>query len=241
MNIIFNNISFVDLGWTVADIQRSATPTLSHNTYATSGIAGSAFRSRTVGERQISITFHRVANNTIELQEKIREMVNVLDVTEPKPLIMSDLAGYYINAIPAGTVDIDQTRSYAQITVDFVCHDPYFYRNEPVVFGSVSTATFTRNWTGAREQYWLMTITVKSATTNIPISCGKTKITLNGNFVANDVITIDTDEIVRLNGEYAPHLLSFDSRIYPLTPGANAGTGPTTISHKMAVTNKRLY
>lgn len=237
--ITFNGVSLAELGWTVQSINRPASPTLSINSYTSTATMGTTFRSREIGEREITVSVHRVARSLEELQTNIRELVDFLCTPEPCPLAFDDIPGFYFMAIVSGQVGVSQTRSYGCVSITFKCNDPMLYANEPQNI-TITNGGVCR-WLRSQYQHWVLTITVKNATTKMNVGIGNTNITLNGNFVTDDIIEIDTDECIKLNGEYAPHLLSFDSRIYPLIVGDNTCKMSDGITAILSITEKRLY
>lgn len=238
--ITFNGNRLSGIGWTVKNLTRPASPTLSIDSYAVSGVNGSIFKSRKIGEREFTVTLQHTAKNKTQLREKINALINVLDVTEPKKLQFNDMSGGYFMAIPTGNWDITERLSYAQIKVTFKALDPFFYMNEPVTTSYTTTSGNVNNTQG-RYHNWKVTIQVNKVLSQIKLKIGKTKITLNGSFTAGDTINITDMGAVVYNNLSRPHLLSLDSRIYPLEIGNNAYTITSGAQMWVQIHGKRFY
>lgn len=235
--IIFNDILLTSRGWTTRDLGRQIIPTLSANTYQTSAMVGTKFQSRQIGEREFKITFHKLEATMEDLQERVRELVDILDVDEPKKLRFQDMPGVYINAMPTGTIEMDQTRSYGKISVSFKCFDPFFYANTPVITNLSGSGILKHKF---KRCAWVIKLRPNTTMAKINVTIGNIKIDLNGNFDGRDLIEID-QETIKYNGNTAFHLLSLASRFGDLTFGDIPYTISDGVQCELQTTNKLLY
>lgn len=238
--ITFNNTRIDDNGWTIKALNRSASPTLSANSYTVSGVAGSIFQSRTIGEREFSVTLQCIARTIEEMHQKIGAMVEILDTNEPKKLQFSDRPDGYYLAIAQGTWTLDQSMRYVAFTITFKMHDPYFYLNSPVTTTHETTSGVVSNAQG-KYHNWQISIQANTSLSKIECVVGDTKIVLNGNFVNGDVVTITNMGVVKINDVSRPHLLSLDSRLYPLAQGDNKYTLTSGAQMQVQIHGKKLY
>ena len=238
--ITFNDVDLSSLGWTTTDITRSPLPTLTINTYGAPNIMGTAFRSREIGERDFEVTLQYIGHTKADTYNKIRALVDILDTDKPQKLTISDMPGGYFYAIVSNMSLPTEILSLAKVTVKFKLCDPFFYLSSPVTTAYTATSGNVNNTQGKYND-WLIFIQVNKTLTSIGVNVGDTKFTLNGNFVAGDMIKVDSFGNVILNDVFSPHLLSLDSRLYSLAIGDNAYTITSGVQIWVKIQGKRFY
>lgn len=185
----FNGIDFSKLVQTM-EIKR---PFLGNQTISTTsleGRAGSIFHRKITKDFEISIKFMIKENSPIELMNKIREVANLLDTSEPRKLILNDEPDKYIMAIISST-NLDKESKYAIGTVTFYCPDPYWYAiNDDIVIGTSGTKTYTRK--GTAESYPLIEIKGDCRVGKITISTEYQTMIFSGTMNPSDKLIIDS-------------------------------------------------
>ena len=238
--ITFNGVNLSTLGWTTTNISRSPSPILTINTRTAPNIVGSVFKSRSIGERDFEVELQYIGKTKAETYNKISSLVEILDTDEPQQLKFKDMQGGYFKAIVSNVEMPTQIMSAVKIGVTFKLCDPFFYLDQE------STTQFnTKTGVVVNDQgkyhNWKISLQVQSQSTQVTATIGRTTLTFNGNFIAKDMIAITDAGVVTLNGTHAPHILSLDSRVHPMSLGDNTYTISGNAIMWVKIQGKKFY
>lgn len=235
--IRFNNISEKDYGLTIKDIQRDILPQFNNITYNRRGGDGLVFVKKTLGERTIKIEFHiKNANNLRELQDKARKLAEWFNVDQPCRLEFEDIPGLYLMAMPSGQMDFSQIYTYGTASVTLVAFDPYYYSTQPTVLTLNRAGTFNNTCTAPCS--WQLELRFSKDIERPDIQMGTTRLKFNVNVTTNDVVVVDYNGVITINGKRNYNVISFLSWLDMLYPGTVDYSIPDGVIAKLTYTKK---
>ena len=120
----------------IMNIKRTLLPPRTNFTKDIPAVHGEVYMGYKYAPREISLECYLKATSKEEYIENVRDLAFILDVDTPKRLILGDDAERYCYAVFDGTIDIEKIIQTGQLTINFVCHDPYLYSLEEDVFES---------------------------------------------------------------------------------------------------------
>lgn len=112
----------------IQGITRTILPSRVNSSRTISNMNGSYYTGYRYGEKEITLNCSIVAEDSVELEEKMKNLAYILDVQVPHKMILSDAPDRYVWAVIDGTTEI--TKSFgkiAQFDLKFICYDPYEY------------------------------------------------------------------------------------------------------------------
>lgn len=116
----------------ILNITRSILPSRENFSKTIPTMSGSFYTGFKYGERKISLEVAIIPDKQKTYMEKISELANVLNVSNPSRLIISDEPYKYYYAIVDGESSLSKKFATATTMITFICHDPIargFYWN----------------------------------------------------------------------------------------------------------------
>lgn len=110
----------------VSDLERSLLPR-NIGTTSVSGVDGELFTGVTLSSRQVKLTLTARADTPEDIWTASRRLAAVLNVSEPKKLLMSIDGGAYCYAIPTSDGDSDRHHKSESFDVTFTIPNPIYY------------------------------------------------------------------------------------------------------------------
>ena len=135
--ITFNGYDLSQLIYTEWEIDEKILPTIEDTRVKIGDTAGEKFIKRQLGIREIVVPYTMIQAT----QEKRELLTSVLNVSEPKQLIIEDRPNTYYMAIPNGNIEYGKKGSLDRSTITFVASDPYRYAINPVSFDMATDGT----------------------------------------------------------------------------------------------------
>ena len=137
--IKYNNIDLTDKV-KVRNIETTLTPPRENSTINIWERAGEIYNGYRWDNREITVSFlllyteEEYDNNPLILEEGLSDIRTCLNVSEPKELYLND-PDKFIYAIPNGDIEVNELRyNCAEITVTFICYNPFYYSEEAKQF-----------------------------------------------------------------------------------------------------------
>ena len=140
-NIKFNGYDLSKLIYTEWEIDEKILPSISDTRVVIGDSPGEKFVKRHLGIREIVVPYTMINAS----QEKREALAQVLNVSEPKELIIADRPNTYYMAIPNGDIEYGKKGSLDRSTITFIASDPYRY--------ALNTNSFTMSADGNIEIY----------------------------------------------------------------------------------------
>lgn len=106
---------------------------------------GSFYTGYQYADRTIALEIAIVAISREDRMNKIRKLADVLNVTSPSYLEISDEPTRYCYAVPNGAVDIEYLFLTGTATIQFICHDIYSYSKDYKVFTPIGNKITVEN------------------------------------------------------------------------------------------------
>lgn len=122
----FNGINLSGV-CTVLGIKRSVLPNRDNFTQVIPTVNGSYYTGFRYGEKTITLDVYIVGRNPQEYTQNIAKLANVLNTSAPCILKLSDEPDVYYKAILNGGTELTKTVKSGQLSIEFICHDPYAY------------------------------------------------------------------------------------------------------------------
>lgn len=131
----YNNIDLTDK-IKVRNVETTLTPPRENSTINIWERAGEIYDGYRWGNREITLSFllmyseDEYDNNPLIVEEGLADIKSCFNVDEPKELYLND-PEKLIYAIPDGDIAVNELRyNCVEITVNFVCYDPFYYNVE---------------------------------------------------------------------------------------------------------------
>lgn len=237
--IRFNYISEKDYGFTVKNIQRDVVPKFNNITYSRTGGDGLRFVKKSFGERSIKIEFHiKNAKTLEELQNKLQLIAEWFNVDQPCRLEFDDMPNRYLMAMPEGTIDASQIYTYATVSVSLIAFDPYYYdidTTELVLTGSGYMHNISTAPCG-----WELKLNFSQGINRPEIYVGNIILQFNTDLRQSDVVTVNSDGVITLNGDKNYNILSYLSKISELSAGDSDYSIPDGVTATLKYVNKYI-
>lgn len=129
-NIKFNGYDLSKLIYTEWEIDEKILPSVSDTRVVIGNSPGEKFVERHLGIREIVVPYTMINAS----QEKRETLARVLNVSEPKELIIADRPNTYYMAIPDGDISYGKKGALDKSTITFIASDPYRYALNPKSF-----------------------------------------------------------------------------------------------------------
>ena len=113
--------------FTILNVNRELIPSRSNFTKDIPGSHGQYYTGFKYNEKKITLECYFKAKSKEEHIEKIYSTSNILNVTSPSQLIISDNPTRCSYAIPNGNIEISKLRYNGKFTIEFICYDPLDY------------------------------------------------------------------------------------------------------------------
>lgn len=133
--IKYNDIDLTDIV-KVRTVETTLTPPRENSTINIWERAGEIYNGYRWNNREITVSFllmyteDEYDNNPLILEEGLADIKACFNVEEPKELYLND-PEKFIYAIPDGDIGLNEIRyNCAEITVTFICYDPFYYSEE---------------------------------------------------------------------------------------------------------------
>lgn len=141
--IIFNGTDLSELIRIRWEVDEQILPGMSDTTVVVGNSAGAKFIHRDIGTRIIEVPYHMIDSS----QDKREKLTTVLNVTEPKKLILTDRPDTYYMAIPDGNIGYGKKGTIDESTITFIASDPYRYeiKNKPFAMQTDGTISISNN------------------------------------------------------------------------------------------------
>lgn len=175
----------------------------------------------------LPITVSLIEKDLVSYREKARELAYLLEVDEPKRIILSDEPDKYINGILMDESMLDEIYTVGQGTLNFFCPDPYWYAIDDDIFSYSGAGNYTIVRKGLRDSLPLIEIKGTNLAGSITLSTNSHDLVYDGPLSANETLVIDSELItayrVRSNGSKLSAINDLDKLDMPkLFPGANS-------------------
>ena len=133
--IKYNDIDLTDIV-KVRTVETTLTPPRENSTINIWERAGEIYNGYRWSNREITVSFLLMYSedeyeaNPLILEEGLADIKTCFNVEEPKELYLND-PEKFIYAIPDGDIELNEMRyNCAEITVTFICYDPFYYSEE---------------------------------------------------------------------------------------------------------------
>lgn len=133
--IKYNDIDLTDIV-KVRTVETTLTPPRENSTINIWERAGEIYNGYRWNNREITVSFLLMYSedeyeaNPLILEEGLADIKTCFNVEEPKELYLND-PEKFIYAIPDGDIELNEMRyNCAEITVTFICYDPFYYSEE---------------------------------------------------------------------------------------------------------------
>ena len=133
--IKYNDIDLTDIV-KVRTVETTLTPPRENSTINIWERAGEIYNGYRWDNREITVSFLLMYSedeyeaNPLILEEGLADIKTCFNVEEPKELYLND-PEKFIYAIPDGDIELNEMRyNCAEITVTFICYDPFYYSEE---------------------------------------------------------------------------------------------------------------
>jgi len=103
--------------------------------------------------KQLVLDCFITATSAEEHMDAINTISDVLNVSQPQQLIISDEPEKYMWAIPDGAISVEKVGNHGQFSITFICHDPYLYSVEEYVYEGDDSKKLTVENAGTVETY----------------------------------------------------------------------------------------
>lgn len=188
----FNGINFSTLV-KVQEVKRPLLAPQAITTSSSTGVAGTKFIRKTPQAFNISVTFTIEQSSPSNLRSYIRDIADKLDTDKPAPLVFHDEYDKYIMAILADESELEQLIKYGVCTVNFYCHDPYWYALEDdIIEFTGEEHTFTRKGNAQSNPVFEITGTCEEGG-KITIEAGEQSMTFSGTLAQGETLIIDSE------------------------------------------------
>lgn len=156
VNFAGNNLDKILI---IEKIKRSILPSRENFSKNIPTMNGSVYTGYKYSERIIELEVGLIAKSKEEYTKKIRELAEMLDVTSPSKLILSDEPDKYYYAVPDGKTSLEKLFNRgAKATITFICHDPIAYSNKWKCFTPDAKRNISINNQGTTETFPLIEI-----------------------------------------------------------------------------------
>ena len=142
----YNDIDLTDR-IKVKKVETTLTPPRENSTISIWERAGSIYNDYRWDDRKIKLTFlllyseSEYNKNQLVLDQGLADIRSCFNVDSPKPLYLGD-ENKFIHAIPDGEIDVNMLSNYcAEIEVEFMCYDPFYYSEEAKKYDGTSFIT----------------------------------------------------------------------------------------------------
>lgn len=128
-NVTFANVDLTEY-CKVLNVKRDIMPKRVNFSKEIPTMNGSYYTGYKYDTRKIELEIGIIADNRVELRQKIRKLADVLNVKSPSVLEINDEPDIYCYAIPDGETDYEKLFNTTKTTITFLCHDPFYYSKE---------------------------------------------------------------------------------------------------------------
>ena len=142
----YNDIDLTDK-IKVREVNTTLTPPRENSTINIFERAGEIYNGYRWNNREITLSFllfyteEEYDNNPLILEQGLADMASCFNVDSPKPLYLNN-PDKFIYAIPDGDIEVNELRyNCAEVTVNFVCYDPFYYTEEAKQYDGESIIT----------------------------------------------------------------------------------------------------
>ena len=131
----------------VREVNTTLTPPRENSTIDIWERAGEIYNGYRWNNREITLSFlllyteEEYDNNPLILEQGLVDMASCFNVDRPKPLYLNN-PDKFIYAIPEGDIEVNELRyNCAEVTVNFVCYDPFYYSEEAKQYDGTNMIT----------------------------------------------------------------------------------------------------
>lgn len=140
--VLFDGHDLTEL-YAVSDLRRSLLPR-ELGSEDVPGMDGALFTGARLGVRTTTLTLTARAKDMGRRQQLARQLAEILNVSEPRPLQVSIDDGLWLMAVPSSGTDATRWLNATSFEVEFVSHDPLMRGDErTVTVPSGGSVTFT--------------------------------------------------------------------------------------------------
>ena len=223
----------------VRDIRRDILPSVRHRTMSLGG-HGVHYFGRWYNERTIEVEVVLVGDTPAALRESVRRVAAWLNSEIPRRLIFTDEPDKYYMAIVTEQTMLEQTITDGNVTLRFLCPDPFAYAVTPdIVTLTASPLSHSQRGTAPADPLLRLQGTCTTAQ-QISIAIEAQVVTYRGVLAANDWLEIDCAEktITRVEGAVRTNALAFISK--PIFPQLAGGDNVISVAVADGATWSRL-
>ena len=146
----------------ISKVDREILPPRENFSKSIPSMNGSYYTGYKYGERTITIEVNFVAPTKEELENKLRDFANLLDVDSPKKLTVNDEPDIYYLAVPDGSFDVSKpSKLTATVSVGFICHNPLKFSNKWKSFTPADRGVITFENEGTTDTECIMDVDFK--------------------------------------------------------------------------------
>lgn len=209
---------------TITDVRRPLIAPQRLSTVTIEGRHGSYFYNKVSDSFNIEVDMTLKGESPIGLRNKIRDLIGVLDTSEPKPLVIEDEPDKYINAILADESSLETLFRVGQATVNFYVPDPFYYAIEDDIHSYTTTGVKHFNRKGNTESYPTIEI---EGTGGFRVVTDNADMVYTGGLLSGEKLVIDSElltaYVIKTNGEQVSALNDLNNLEFPvLVKGANS-------------------
>ena len=142
----YNDIDLTDK-IKVREVNTTLTPPRENSTINIWERAGEIYNGYRWNNREITLSFlllyteEEYDENPLILEQGLSDMASCFNVDRPKPLYLNN-PDKFIYAIPDGDIEVNELRyNCAEVTVNFVCYDPFYYSEEAKQYDGTNMIT----------------------------------------------------------------------------------------------------
>ena len=111
----------------ILNVTRSIMPTRNNLSKSIPSMHGSYYTGYRFGERVITLEVAIITNDRVSYMQEVSKLAEVLNVSEPKELIIDDEPYKLYYAVPDGATDLSKFATTGKCAISFICHDPIAY------------------------------------------------------------------------------------------------------------------
>lgn len=233
---------------TVQDVKRPLLAPQKLSTVSIEGRDGSFYYQKVSESVTIEIELSIKAESPTDLRSKVRELAELIDADEPKPLIVADEPDKYINAIIADESQLETIYRVGQGVITMFAPDPYWYAVEDDIFEY--TTTGIKNFTRKGNTISYPTIEIigtSNASGSFTVVTDNASLKYTGELKQGERLVLDSElltaYIIQTDGSNKSAIPNLDKLDFPvLVKGANSinviPSGATLTSYKVTCNSR---
>lgn len=225
----------------VRDIRRALLPGVRLHTLPLGG-HGIHYFGRRYDERTIEVDVVLAADTISLLRDHIRNVAAWLNSEVPRQLVFSDEPDKFYMALIDGQTMVEQAISDGNVTLRFLCPDPFAYALSPdlVVMTATPLVHYQRGSAPADPLLRLQGASTGAGGQQISVTVGGQSVTYRGVLAAGDWLEIDCSEKTATRVVGTTRANAVGSLVKPIFPQLASGSNNISVTPEGGATWTRL-